>query len=262
MISIRSFENTVPNLPTGDGVSAASLSSVGDGALPAIHKVVFQIRLFNLTIAETRNITIRIASAENVYVDCVTPVESGDYAFNMTFGPYAIDNDDGYSVTVTSDNPNDTGASLGVDIYSDDIEFYLAYRAAEASPTADSIIERVKTVDDSVSDLHANQSDWTTATGFSTHAPSDIWAVTERIITADTNINYPSSDAIADAVLTTDVSDVQDTAGEHSLTTIVLATTESAVAGSAWTIKKTDGTTFVVKTITSDADAVPITAVD
>jgi len=88
-----------------------------------------------------------------------------------------------------------------------------------------------------------------------------IWAKDARTLTADTNIDYPSSDAIADAVLKTDVSDVQDTASKHSLATIVLATLESAMAGSTWTIRKTTGDTFTTKTITSDADASPIVSV-
>jgi hypothetical protein len=74
-------------------------------------------------------------------------------------------------------------------------------------------------------------------------------------------LNIPTSDAIADAVLTTDVSDVQDTASAHSLTTLVLGATESSISGDTWTIKKTTGTTFTTKTVTSDAAASPITAV-
>jgi len=88
-----------------------------------------------------------------------------------------------------------------------------------------------------------------------------IWAKDARTLTADTNIDYPSSDSIADAVLKTDVSDVQDTAGEHSLTTMVLAATESSMSGSAWTIRKTTGDTFTTKTVTSDTDAKPIVGV-
>jgi hypothetical protein len=38
------------------------------------------------------------------------------------------------------------------------------------------------------------------ATGFSTHAPSDIWAVETRTLTSSSNLNIPTSDAIADAV--------------------------------------------------------------
>jgi len=89
-----------------------------------------------------------------------------------------------------------------------------------------------------------------------------VWAEAARTLTAATNLNIPTSDAIADAVLTTDVSDVQDTASAHSLTTLVLGATESSISGSTWTIKKTDGTTFTTKTLTSDTDAVPIVGIN
>ena len=69
-------------------------------------------------------------------------------------------------------------------------------------------------------------------------------------------------DHVAQAVLSTSVSDVEDTAAPHSLTTMVLGATESAISGETWTIKKTDGsTTFATKTVTSDTDANPITGV-
>lgn len=70
-----------------------------------------------------------------------------------------------------------------------------------------------------------------------------------------------SSDTIAQAVLTISASDVQDTAAAHSLTATILAGLESSVSGVTWTIRKTDGTTFTTKTVTSDAAAVPITGV-
>jgi hypothetical protein len=41
---------------------------------------------------------------------------------------------------------------------------------------------------------------WTTATGFSTHSASDVWAVGTRVLTANTNLNDPTAAAVADAV--------------------------------------------------------------
>ena len=71
-----------------------------------------------------------------------------------------------------------------------------------------------------------------------------------------------SLEGIADMVLGRSVATVEGTAGEHSLTTIVLAILESSVSGSTWTIKRTDGsTTHFTKTITTDAAADPITGV-
>jgi hypothetical protein len=80
-------------------------------------------------------------------------------------------------------------------------------------------------------------------------------------LTAATNLNIPTSDATAKAVLKTSVSDTQDVAAPHSLTTIVLGALESSVSGTAWTIRKTGGTAFATKTVTSDASANPIVGV-
>ena len=42
---------------------------------------------------------------------------------------------------------------------------------------------------------------WVTATGFSTHSAADVWAAATRTLTANTNLNDPTTAAIADAVL-------------------------------------------------------------
>lgn len=94
--------------------------------------------------------------------------------------------------------------------------------AIGGSPTAGSIFERIKTMDDAALTLTA----------------------------------------IADEVLKRGVSNVEDTADAHSLACLVLAALESAISGTTWTIKKTDGaTTFTTKTVTKDATATPITGV-
>jgi hypothetical protein len=72
----------------------------------------------------------------------------------------------------------------------------------------------------------------------------------------------PTATTIADAVLGRNVSNVEATAAEHSVCTLVLAALESSVIGTSWTIKRTDGTTtHVTKTVTTDASAEPITGV-
>jgi hypothetical protein len=72
----------------------------------------------------------------------------------------------------------------------------------------------------------------------------------------------PTAATIADTVLGRSVVNVESTAAEHSLCTVILGATESAVSGSTWTIYETDGsTTYRTKTITTDATANPITAV-
>jgi len=67
---------------------------------------------------------------------------------------------------------------------------------------------------------------------------------------------------IADALLRRDMDQVEATAPEHSLCTVVLATLESSVSGTTWTIKRTDGTTtHVTKTVATQPNADPITGV-
>lgn len=74
--------------------------------------------------------------------------------------------------------------------------------------------------------------------------------------------DIPSATAIADLVLSRSVANVETTAGEHTICTLVLAALESSVIGATWTIKRTDGTTtHVTKTVTTDASAEPITGV-
>jgi hypothetical protein len=68
--------------------------------------------------------------------------------------------------------------------------------------------------------------------------------------------------AVADAVLSRDVANAEASAAEHSLCTIVLASLESSISGTTWTIKRTDGeTTHATKTLTTDETADPITGV-
>jgi hypothetical protein len=71
-----------------------------------------------------------------------------------------------------------------------------------------------------------------------------------------------TAQAIADEILSRSVSNVEDTAGNHSLAELILGAFESALSGTTWTIKKTDGsTTFNTRTVTTDANADPVTAV-
>lgn len=74
--------------------------------------------------------------------------------------------------------------------------------------------------------------------------------------------DIPSATAIADAILSRNVSNVESSAPEHSLCTIILASLESSISGTTWTIKRTNGsTTHATKTVTVDAAADPITGV-
>lgn len=72
----------------------------------------------------------------------------------------------------------------------------------------------------------------------------------------------PTATTIADAVLTRSVSNTEGSAGEHSITMLVLMATESSRSGTTLTVKKTDGaTTFATKTLTVNGSASLITGV-
>jgi len=90
-------------------------------------------------------------------------------------------------------------------------------------------------------------------------------AITADKIAADaitsSEIATSAAQEIADEVLKRGVSNVEATADAHSLAAIILATLESVLSGSTWTIKKTDGTTFTTKTVATDANADPIVSV-
>jgi hypothetical protein len=64
---------------------------------------------------------------------------------------------------------------------------------------------------------------------------------------------------IADFILSRNVSNVEATAGQHTLATVVLAMLEWSISGGTLTIKRTDGsTTHFTKALTTDAGALPI----
>lgn len=111
-----------------------------------------------------------------------------------------------------------------------------------------------------------------TGDGIRVHMDNDgypIWAHlvgniygTISTVTTVTGVAEAGRQAIADEVLKRDVSNVEASAAEHSLCTIVLATLESAIGDTTWTIKRTDGnTTHATKTVTVNPEADPISGV-
>ena len=71
-----------------------------------------------------------------------------------------------------------------------------------------------------------------------------------------------TQNAIADAVLSRSVSNVEGSAAEHSVCTLVLGATEMSISGTTLTIKRTDGTTtHYTKNLTTNSAAEPITSV-
>lgn len=115
-------------------------------------------------------------------------------------------------------------------------------------------------ITDSLEGIRDNTA-WDTATGFSTHNAAAVWTSGTRELTA---VTAAQGQAIADEVLSRNVSNVEATVGEHTLATAILANLEwDIVTGTTWNIRRTDGTTLhFAKTLTRTASLDPVTAVD
>ena len=83
-------------------------------------------------------------------------------------------------------------------------------------------------------------------------------------MTIATQPDIPTANQIADAALARSVSNVEATAAEHSLTTLVLGALESKLnSDKTWSIYRTDGETLhATKTVTTNASAEPVTGVE
>jgi hypothetical protein len=140
----------------------------------------------------------------------------------------------------------------------------IATDAIDADALAsDAIAEINATVDTAIADAAlATAANLATAAGYIDTEVAAIKLKTDLIPTdpAETS-DIPSANTIADAVLSRGVSNVQDTADTTSLAALILATFESSISGTTWTIRKTGGSSFVVKTVTVDAGAEPIVGV-
>jgi hypothetical protein len=92
--------------------------------------------------------------------------------------------------------------------------------------------------------------------------PADLEFVLVAFDPKATTLPATANNAIADAILSRNVSNVEGSAAEHTLCTVVLAMLEHSISGTALTIMRTDGsTTHATKTLTTDAGAEPITGV-
>lgn len=113
--------------------------------------------------------------------------------------------------------------------------------------TVDSNVTAIKAVTDNIPD---------------SGAMNDLAAILADTGTTGVTIATATAQAIADEILKRSVSNVEGTASNHSLCELVLSAFESALSGTSWTIKQTDGTTtFNTRTVTTDANADPITSV-
>ena len=91
---------------------------------------------------------------------------------------------------------------------------------------------------------------------------TDVTSILGDTSTDGVVISAVQAQAIADEVLSRSVANVEATAAEHTLATIVLAMLESERGGTTWTIRKTGGTPHVVKSLVLDQNALPVIEVD
>lgn len=88
-----------------------------------------------------------------------------------------------------------------------------------------------------------------------------VGAMAANVITASA-LQTDAVSEIADGILSRNASNVEGTAGEHTLCTVILAMLENSISGTTLTIKRTDGsTTHATKTLTVNAAAEPITGI-
>ncbi len=92
---------------------------------------------------------------------------------------------------------------------------------------------------------------------------ADIAAIKNDTGTVGVVISTATMRAIADELLKRSVSNVEGSASTHSLAEVILAMFESAAPSTTWTIYRTDHTTvFNTRTLTTDADALPVVEVN
>ncbi len=91
--------------------------------------------------------------------------------------------------------------------------------------------------------------------------PSDIDSILADTGTDGVAISTATQQSISDETLKRGVSNVEDTADTTSLAAVILSMLESSITGATWTIRKTGGSTFVTKTVTTDSGANPVVGV-
>ena len=115
---------------------------------------------------------------------------------------------------------------------------------------------------DATTSSRATQASVDTLTGYVDTEVAAIKAKTDNLPASPAAVgDIPTAVVIADAVLSRSVTNVEATAGEHTLCTLILAGLESSITGTTWTIRRTGGTTHYTKTVTTDSGAAPVVGV-
>lgn len=115
---------------------------------------------------------------------------------------------------------------------------------------------------DATTSSRASQTSVDALTGYVDTEVAAIKAKTDNLPASPAAVgDIPTAVVIADAVLSRSVTNVEATAGEHTLCTLILAGLESSITGTTWTIRRTGGTTHYTKTVTTDSGAAPVVGV-
>jgi hypothetical protein len=171
MIALETKTVTSTNLYTvGSSVAFAALP-----ASPSQHRIFVRIRITdNINAASSRTVEVTLMDilGEIDYSNGTRYIPTGgtpvDCPAEFYVGPAVIQGGTQVSVIVgLSDNSADTDITLVYTLFSDDLEYYLAYRAAETTPTADSPIDRIKDVSADTTSILARIGDYA-GTGLNT----------------------------------------------------------------------------------------------
>ena len=129
------------------GVTFSNLPSA-----PSTHKILVKITLTNLAESATRNLRVKATTAGDtylIYTDHYISLTNGDAddVLVCQIGPFVYGVGPDLDVTIGSDNAGDTEVDVEITVFSDDPEYYLTCRAAETTPTANSLTARIKAID-------------------------------------------------------------------------------------------------------------------
>ncbi len=168
--------------------------------------------------------------------------------------------------SITSNQYTNPVALDGSGTAMDNLVYLATYLAANACTLTDyvvdnSILAQLMAADGDISSYDKS----TDALETIRNRGDSAWLTATSVTVSDKtgfSLTSAGNNAVADALLQRDVDNVEATANEHTLCTIVLAMLESSISGTTWTIKRTDGsTTHAAKTVTADSGAEPITGV-
>lgn len=147
-----------------------------------------------------------------------------------------------------------------------DLMITVPVRAEEVAVVSD-----IPTVTEITADIDANSTQLAAIDGDTSQLLTDladggrtdllIDAILDDTGTAGVVINAATIQAIADALLSRGAANVEDSAEALSIAELLLATFESGVVGATWTIRKSGGTTFSTRTVTTDPAAEPVVGV-